>query len=146
MKKERKYYDAYFTVEASLIVPMVFLLVIMLIFWGFVCYEKTVSVQSCYLAALRSSNEWELSGKRLENYTEGELNRLLEEKRLFPIGDKKSIDIGFAKIKVELVGKMDLFFVKTRNGNGTKWEITGKKEAIRIKPSSYIRKNQLLRK
>ena len=83
MKKMNKEYDAYFTVEASLIVPMVFLLIIVTIQYGFFCYEKSVSVQCSYLAALRASNEWELSGEKLKEFAQKEMDVLLEQRNLY---------------------------------------------------------------
>lgn len=85
MKKINKKYDAYFTVEASFIVPMVFLLIILTIQYGLICYEKSVSVQCRYLAGLRASNEWELSGAGLEEFAKDEMVKLLEQRNLYPI-------------------------------------------------------------
>ena len=82
---KKKFYDAYFTVEASFIIPMAFLLIILTLQYGFFCYEKSVSLQCCYLAALRTSNEWNLSGSEAENYAINEAEKLLEERMLYPI-------------------------------------------------------------
>ena len=82
---KKRCYDAYFTVEATYIVPMVFLLIVLMIQYGFFCYEKSISVQCCYLAALRASNEWELSGKELEKHAMDEAEKLLEERGIYPV-------------------------------------------------------------
>ncbi len=92
MKKRNKRYDAYFTVEASFIVPMVFLLIILTVQYGFFCYEKSVSVQCCYLASLRAANKWELSESAQKKFAKEEMNILLEQRNLYPVQDEIRIE------------------------------------------------------
>ena len=82
---KKKQYDAYFTVEASFIIPMTVLLIILMLQYGFFCYEKSISIQCCYLAALRASNEWNLSGNEIENCAIEEMNQLLNERNIYPL-------------------------------------------------------------
>ena len=117
MKKTNKKYDAYFTVEASFIVPMVFLLILLTVQYGFFCYEKSVSVQCCYLAALRASNEWKLSGAELEKFVKEETDKLLEQRNLYPIKN----EVQFKESQIE------------------KW-------AGRMVPSTYIRRFHMVEK
>ncbi len=88
MKRINKKYDAYFTVEASFIVPMVFLLIILTVQYGFFCYERSVSVQCCYLAELRASNKWELSGAELKKFAKVEMVKLLKQRNLYLTKDE----------------------------------------------------------
>lgn len=145
MKKKWKYYNAYFTVEASFIVPMAFLLSLLLLYFGFFCYEKSISVQCCYLAALRGSNEWELSGNKLEQYVNQTLEQLLEEKQLFHTEVSKSITANISGITVSVDSHMQVPFSKARGDDITGWDMNSQKSAIRNKPSSYIRKYQFLK-
>lgn len=142
---KKKYYDAYFTVEASFIVPLAFLLIILLLHFGFFCYEKSISVQCSYLAALRGSNEWELSGDELEQYVSRTLDQLLEEKHLYQIEEAKKITSNVVSITVSVDEHIKVPFSKARGDNITGWDINSKKSAARNKPSSYIRKYRLLK-
>ena len=95
-------YDGYFTVEASYIIPIAFLLIIVLLYFGFFCYEKSISVQCCYLAALRGSNEWELSGGELEQYVNQIMKQLLEEKQLYEIDKEYQVKTGVTGVTVSI--------------------------------------------
>ena len=144
-KKQKKVmYDGYFTVEASLIVPIAFLLMILLLYFGLYCYEKSISVQCCYLAALRGSNEWDLSGKELEQYVNQVMEQLLEEKHLYEIEKTYSVDAGIREVTVMMEENIDVPFAKARGDDINVWEINSEKEAIRNIPSVYIRKYQML--
>jgi len=145
MKKSWKYYDAYFTVEASFIVPLTFLLIILMLYLGFFCYEKSISVQCCYLAALRGSNEWELSGKEFDQYVSQTLDELLEEKHLYRIEKEKNITAGIMSVEVSIDEHMSVPFSRARGDDVDGWDMNSKKTAIRNKPASYIRKYQLLK-
>jgi len=143
-KQKRVMYDGYFTVEASYIIPMAFLLMILLLYFGFYCYEKSISIQCCYLAALRGSNEWDLSGRELEQYVNQVMEQLLEEKQLYEIEKTYSVDTGIMSIRVMMEENVDVPFAKARGDDINGWEINSKKEAIRNIPSVYIRKYQML--
>lgn len=143
-KQKRMMYDGYFTVEASFIIPIAFLLMILLLYFGMYCYEKSVSVQCCYLAALRGSNEWGLTGKELEQYVNQVMKQLLEEKQLYEIGKEYCIDTGIMKVEVMMEESLNVPFAKARGDDINGWEINSKKEAIRNIPSVYIRRYQML--
>ncbi len=143
MKEKR--YDAYFTVEASFIVPLAFLLLILLLQYGFFCYEKSISLQCCYLAALRASNEWGLSGDEAENYAIKEADKLLEERMLYPVEKEIYADVSLLGIEVALVGDMEILFSGERGDAVEHWETDSKKHAGRTIPSSYIRKYYVIK-
>ena len=145
MKPKKRLYDGYFTVEASFIIPLSFLLVILLLYFGFFCYEKSVSVQCCYLAALRGSNEWELTGNKLDQYVRTSFEKLLEEKQLYEIEKEWNIDTSIVGVKVSIEENMKVPFSKIRGDDITGWNINSEKNAVRNKPSSYIRKYQMLK-
>lgn len=142
---KKKQYDAYFTVEASFIIPMTFLLIILILQFGFFCYEKSISIQCCYLAALRTSNEWNLSGSEIENYAIKEVDQLLKERHLYPIEKEINTNVTFSGIEVELNGSMEVLFSTIRKDSVEYWETDAKKLAGRTVPSKYIRKYHVIK-
>ena len=46
----------YFTVEAALLLPFVFMIIVFMIFLSFYCYDRCVLEQCAYAAALRGSS------------------------------------------------------------------------------------------
>lgn len=141
--KRKVYYDAYLTVEATFIIPAAVMMILLLLYWGFFCYDKSVSVQCSYLAALRASNEWELTGTELEKKAMEELDKLAEETILFIRIGEMDVNAGLLKVEAGINGKMDILFSVLRGDDMTHWMMDSKKSAYRLKPSSYIRKYRL---
>lgn len=137
---KKRYCDAYFTVEAAYIVPMTFLLIVLLIQYGFFCYEKSISLQCCYLAGLRASNEWKLSGKEMEKCAINEAEKLLKEKTLYPIEREISANVTLGGLEVEAQGYMEVLFSVIRGDSVDGWETDSKKSTGRTIPSEYIRR------
>lgn len=144
MRIKRKVYDAYFTVEASFIIPIVLFLLVLILQWGFFCYEKSIALQCCYLSALRASDKWELSGRELENYATEQAEYLLAERNLYPVNRKSNAKITLMGIEVELDNNMDVLFAKTWGSKESEWYWEEKKQAGRIVPSEYIRKYHMI--
>lgn len=144
MKKHKRLYAAFFTVEASFIVPMAFLLIMVMLQYGFFCYEKTVSLQCCYLAALRGTNEWELSGSRLENYVKEEFYELLEDRSLYKLEGEAAIREILTGVEVSFDTYMKVPFSDIRGDSVEGWKIHNTKKAKRTIPSTYIRRYQMI--
>lgn len=141
--KKKVYFDGYMTVEATFIVSAAVMILVLLLYWGFFCYDKSVSIQCSYLAALRTSNEWELTITEAEQLAMEELDEMTEERFLFVKREDITVDAGLLSIEAGVNGKMDILFSTLRGDNITHWLMNSKKSAYRLKPSSYIRKHRL---
>ena len=144
MNKKGIYYDAYFTVEASYIMPVAVMILLITIYWGFFCYDKSVSIQCSYLAALRTSNEWELTTTESKQEALEILEDLTDKTLLYTRRGELYVDIGITRIEAGVSGKLNTLFSGLGGINTTQWKLDSKKSAYRLKPSSYIRKNRLL--
>ena len=142
---KKRVYDAYLTVEASFIIPITFLLIVLTLQYGFFCYEKSVSLQCSYLAALRASNVWNIQDTELKQYAEKEVNRLLEERNLYPVRKEIKADVSCIGVEVEIEGSMEVLFREIRGDNVDGWEVSAKKSASRTVPSQYIRKYHMIK-
>lgn len=145
MRDKRKTYDAFFSVEASFIIPVTFLLIMVMVQYGFFCYEKSISLQCCYLAALRGSNEWDLSGEKLENYVQEEFRVLFNERSLYPLEGNEEVKVSLSGITVSFNSYMEVFFSKIRGDKVNEWDIENTKTAGRNIPSIYIRKYHMIK-
>jgi len=141
--KKKVYYDGYMTVEATFIVPAAIMILVLLLYWGFFCYDKSVSIQCSYLAALRTSNEWGLTITEAEQLAMEELDEMTEERCLFLKRGEIAIDAGLLSIEAGVNGKMDILFSTLRGDDMNHWQMNSRKSAYRLKPSSYIRKYRL---
>lgn len=145
MKKRKDYYDGYLTVEASFLVPLVFIVLLLLTYWGFYCYDKSVSIQCSYLAALRGANQWEISAAQQEMFALEQLEKLTDETFLFMKKDNLSVDVGLTEIKAGVLGDMDILLGKLKGDVMERWTVESEKKAYRLKPTSFIRIYRILK-
>lgn len=139
MKKKKKYYDGYLTVEASFLVPITFVIMMLLLYWGFYCYDKSVSVQCSYLAALRGAERWDLSDAQQKEYAQEQLEKLTKETLLYIKTEKLYTKNGIKEIKAGVTGGLDIL-VGTKESVGSKrWILDSEEKASSLKPTSYIR-------
>lgn len=135
-------YEGYLTIEASLVIPVAVMILVQLLFYGFYCYDKSVSVQCCYLAGLRASNEWELTNTQMEQAAYKNAVELAEEKFLFIKPKEQKAEVFMTNVKVELKGSLRVLFVDLAKMKDSDWGIDSQKSAIYLKPSSYIRRRK----
>ncbi len=76
--KKRDKLDGYMTVEAGIIVPIAFFIIVVTLYFIFYLYNHCVVTQSCYIAALRGSNLQNKSSSVVEEYVNKQLDTLLE--------------------------------------------------------------------
>lgn len=146
MKIRKKTYSAYFTIEASFIIPIALFLLALILQLGFFCYEKSISLQCCYLAALRASNEWQLSEREMENYAKEQLKKLLKERNLYPVKRESRANATLLRIEVEVDSYMEILYSQEIDGIPDEWEWKEKKNAGRMIPSTYIRQYHTFKK
>lgn len=139
MKKRKKYFDGYLTVEASFLVPITFVILLLLIYWGLYCYDKSVSVQCSYLAALRGASQWELSDEKRKEYAQEQLENLVEETFLFIRTKDLYIKKGIGEITAGTTGGMDILVGVEEIKEHDNWMLKSEKKASTLKPTSYIR-------
>ena len=142
--RRKKYYDGYMTVEASFIVPAAIMILALLLYWGFFCYDKSVSVQCCYLAALRASNEWDLTASEAKQMVAEELEKMTDQTFLFINRENMNVKVGLLNIEAGISGRMKILFSELRGDDMENWLTDSTKSASRLKASSYIRRYRLL--
>ncbi len=142
MKDKLNDYEGYLTIEASFIMPIVVIIIVQLLYLGFYCYDKSVSVQCCYLAALRASNEWELTNVQMEQLAYRNVMELTEEKLLFIHPQEQMANVFVTNVKVGINGRKRVFGNSFLNLEELNWNMESQKTAVYLKPSSYIRRRK----
>lgn len=137
MCKEKK--NAYMTVEASLLYPLIFGGILFTICLSLYLYNVAVLQQITYIAALRGSLQSEMNEKETKTYVSNQIKDLLKEKTIFITKIQESIVVSQTKVKVEIKAKVNLPFVEFPFLN-LKWkELNTKSEAGIIHPVMRIR-------
>lgn len=131
--------NAYMTIEASLIFPMILGGIILTIYLGFYLYHASVIKQISYIAALRGSQLTEGSSKEIKIYVEEQLQQLIKEKLLGKGELKQEITVVFDEIKVKVEMKMAVPVMEEIPFVEQLWEIKSEAKADRVNPVAIIR-------
>ena len=135
----------YFTVEASMIIPLVIFLIAFLFYLSFFLYNRCVLSQDAYILAFRGSVRCKEENVEVEKYIEKNSKKQFGVKYMGLDGPYKSMGVNSKKIRVIAEGKMKVSFIKNFDLSNT-WSLKVVREAERICPVDYIRKIRLLEK
>ena len=96
----RKHINAYFTIEASFIIPFTLCIFFLIIYFTFYLYNHCVVRQSIYIAELRGQQMKNVSNAAIKEYVDEQLDKLLKE-QVFQYQIDYSSDVNYADIKVK---------------------------------------------
>lgn len=139
---------AYFTVEASLILPMALLFITMMVFLAFYSYDRCIMEQSAYEAALRGTGSHFDSAEEAYKASETAAGRLVSEK-LFAIRDfgySVSVTADCVTVSYSGVVNMPLLSWLGEYVNDLDFSLNVSREAKRCKQTKTIRGCRALNK
>ncbi len=143
----RKQYEAaYFTVEASLILPAVMLFTVMMIFLGFYSYDRCVMEHSAYEAALRGTSSHYKTAQEAEAAARTAASRLVEDK-LFAMHDFQydvAVDAGSVTVSYRCVVNMPFATWLCEYVPGIDLTLEISRSAKRLRPARTIRDCRVL--
>jgi len=105
---ENQYETAYFTVEASLILPMVMLFTVMMIFLSFYSYDRCILEHSAYEAAMRGTSNHFQSASEAEAAAYAAAGRLVEGKLLAMNQFRYDVSVNASKVTVTYYGIVNM--------------------------------------
>ena len=146
MYMKKNYEPAYFTVEASLILPMVFLFTAMMIFLAFYSYDRCVMEQSAYEAALRGTSSHLKSAREAYQAAETAAGRLVDEK-LFALQNLTyQVNVTADSIVVSYSGTVNMPFLSWlgQYSSDLDFSIKVRQEAKRCRQTKTIRGIRIL--
>lgn len=135
-KKEK---NAYFTVEASMLIPLILGGIIFVIYLGIYLYNVCTLKQSSYMAALRGSQMKNVSNEDIKSYTQQQLNQLLEQQILATEKLETRIHVTGNKVKIYISTNITMPFAGFISKAVDFWEIENEAEANRLNPVEIIR-------
>lgn len=143
LKKEQQK-NAYMTVEATLLYPLIFGGILFTICLALYLYHASVVRQVTQVAALRGSLELQMSKKEIQNYVATEIEKLIKERLLSVSEIEKEVEVTESKVKVRLKIKVKLPFVKIPFLDFDWKELDFESQAKRIDPTKIIRNTRRL--
>lgn len=135
--------EGYFTVEATLIMPIVLYVCFFIIYTGFYWYDKCLMKQDAYRAALAGSSIYRDDNQKVYNTVADTIARLAEDKY---IATDYTVAITVqSKVNVTISGQIAMPFHGLAKLLGKeKWEISEKVESKCINPVVFIRMCRML--
>ena len=138
-KENRKYWNGYMTIEASMLMPVVTILIVFMLYLGFYLYNVCLLQQTAYTAALRGSLLKKGSREQVRQYTQAQLKELIGE-RLLAISDlEQEVQVTLTKVNVSLTMSIKVPFVHLVSEHVSLWNYQAKVSVKRIDPVSIIR-------
>lgn len=104
----RNSYNAYFTVEASLLFPMILLFTTMMIFMSFYVYDRCMLETCAYEAALRGCSNHIKSNEEAYKKTVDAANYLIKDKIFADSYLNSSVEVTALEVKVEYECKVNM--------------------------------------
>lgn len=130
--------EGYFTVEATLIMPVVLYVCIFIIYTGFYLYDKCLMKQDAYRAALAGSSIYRDDNQKVYNAAADAVVNFAEGKYIAT--DYIAVITVQSKVKVTVSGQITMPFHGLAKLTGKeKWEISESAESKCINPVTFIR-------
>ena len=98
--------NGYMTIEASMVFPVIVMGVVFVIYVGFYLYDVSVIKQVSYVAALRASQQTDLTSSEIKAFAKNQLNSLADKKLLVIEEKKEEIEVSGGKVKVFMSAKV----------------------------------------
>jgi len=134
-----KQQNAYMTLEASLILPVIFAGIIFTIYLGIYLYDISTMKQMAYIGALRGSQLMNASAKEVEIFVEQQLEQLLDRKILIKEDLQKEVKVSYGKVKVKIVMNLKIPLLQWITKDTGLGVIEKEAEAFRVHPVNFIR-------
>lgn len=127
----------YMTVEASFIIPLVYLCFMFIIYFTFFLYNHCLVYQSCYLSALRGQQSVWLRAGEVDRLVREQAQKLLDE-QVYQYQKSADVTVSLAGISVAaesgIENRLKSFELYEENMS-TKREVY----VVRINPAEFIR-------
>ena len=136
MKENEK--NAYMTVEASFLFPLIFGAILFTISLALYLYNATVLKQIASIVALRGSGQ-EVAEEELDGYLETQVDQLVKERLILVSKVEKKIQVRESKVLVRLKANVNLPFLEIPFLNFKWQELEFESRAERIHPVKIIR-------
>lgn len=99
-KKKDIWCNGYMTIEAALLFPVIFTVIILMLYTGFFVYDRCLLENSAYIAALRGSRMQLMDNEEIYEETY-ELAKDLVENRIFAVNSiRQSVTVSFDEVEV----------------------------------------------
>ena len=144
-KEKREHVNGYFTIEASLIIPLVIFLISGIFYLTFFLYDRCIASQDAYLLAFRGSLCCDKNAGEIEQYVHRLAKEQLGERYIASIGLQNSVYADNSAVEVTIEGCVNAVYTKQLLTK-SRWDFQEHAKAERICPVKLIRSFRLIKK
>ncbi len=138
--KEKRKLNAYMTLEASLLMPLVWFGLFFAIFTGFFLYDRCIAEQDCKIILLQASNMEEKDGTEIIRRIRERANLADQKKLLFGHSALKDFHVTDKKVEVTIKGNVPTILNHLmKNTELSSFAYEAKYETDRYEPVRFIR-------
>lgn len=129
------------TIEATIIIPMCFAVILLLLWFGFFLYDRNVLSQAAGIAVITGSQASEYRNEEIQELVEERFARMVENRLIWMEEPVISVTVEYTKIRVEVTGTLTLpeVVILTNLYGRNVWEIQVCQEAPRLRASMVTR-------
>lgn len=139
MKKEKKL-NGYMTLEAAMIVPIVWFTLFFAIFTGFYLYDRCIAEQDCKIILMQASNMEKNNDAEIVRKINEKVNLADKKKLLFSNSVSKDIQVTDKKAEIEIRGNIPTILNSLMKDNGlSPFTYAAAYETDRYEPVRFIR-------
>lgn len=134
----KKRISGYITLEASFIIPLTIMVLIMVIYFTFYLYNQCVVYQDCFLASLRGSQIIDAEETFVQRKVYEEAKSLLEN-QVYEYSNNPTVEVSLLQVKVD--AKSNIRIIEFLNKFYKEKILNTDKEAsaLRLNPAKIIR-------
>ncbi len=102
--EEKKKLNGYMTVEAAMIMPVVWFVIFFVLFLGFFLYDRCIAEQDCKIILLQTSNMEEKNEAEIMRKIRERVNLADKKKLLFTNSIEKELNVNDKKTEIKIKG------------------------------------------
>jgi len=136
--KESGYKKGYMTVEASVIMPLLVMIILFMVIFCFYLYNNCVVFQDCYISALRGSQIMDSNSSEIKSKVEVYISELLDN-QVYEYEKNSTVEVSALSVKVAAKSSVSNMFHSIGIYNKSSMDTDKSGEAARIDPTLIIR-------
>lgn len=140
----RKRFDVYFSLEASLLLPLIILVIWLIILTGFYLYNVHCIHQITSIGALRGAGMKRESREEIKQYLEEEIEKMIRERLVMMEEINYQVKIDTQNVEVKVDGTMHFPVFSILKDSLKLWEISADSRYKREDPVDSIRRMRLV--
>lgn len=136
------------TIEACILIPLIMVITLLIMWLGFLMYNRSLVTSAVAMAAVRGGQYAEYSAEEIEEIAEDRCRELLEGRLICMEIPEISAEVGFYEVTVQAEGNMQVPEELLFDGlyGSSFWDVSASCVGVRLHSSTFVRTAERIRK